>query len=376
MEDIILTAQHRQRCDKTAQCRPDSWFSANRKAQIMGEARFMRALCHYNLLRWYAQYWDTSSPYGVLLRTEPVLAGSIPKSRSSVKDSYSLILEDLDYAIDNAPAENPNYYASSWTAKGLKARVLMMRGEGTDYADAEALCKDIIDNGPFELEQHTEDIFYQKGLESKEVIFGIQPKDGQTNVFEAYYYRGISNYYPTTPFYALFDDKDPRKSRLFLIKDKLNSMGLVAGMDTLICKHINPEKITSNTIEESQYQMRLTEMYLLRAEAIVRHDPSRLDEARELLRTVLTHSQAENIYKIDAANTPDALLAEIFHEMLRNLFCESGRELEIMMRMPREAVIPINEFRDTPNFMIFPVPADEFRYNPLFGEQNPGYGKV
>ena len=79
---------------------PDDWFSGNRKTEIIAEARFMRALIHYNLLRWFAYHWDYSSPYGVLLRTEPVLASTIAKDRSTVAESYQCIMDDLDFAID------------------------------------------------------------------------------------------------------------------------------------------------------------------------------------------------------------------------------------------------------------------------------------
>ncbi len=57
----------------------------------------------------------------------------------------------------------------------MKARVLILRGEGTDYTDVVTITTDIIDNGPYELEEHVEDIFNTKGLTSKEVMLGIQP---------------------------------------------------------------------------------------------------------------------------------------------------------------------------------------------------------
>ena len=354
---------------------PDDWFVGNRKAEIIGEARFMRALIHYQLLRWYAYYWDFDSPYGVLIRTEPVLAGSIAKDRSTVADSYQCIMDDIDFAIDNMVEENPNHYANTWVAKGLKARILMMRGQGTDYADAAALTQDIIENGPYELEPNLRDIFHSKGLESKEVMFGIQPKDGQSDVFEAYYYRGTPQYYPTEALEALFEG-DPRADWLFRYNDGTDYYGNPVEQIT-ICKHINPdiEPYEYNTVEESQYQMRLTEMYLLRAEALVRSGGDR-NEAKNLLKTVLSHAGVTDYTSVDNASTDDELLGEIFYETLRNLFCESGRELEIMMRMPKDIVHafnPVYAIGDETN--IFPIPALEFQNNNQLQEQNPGYSK-
>ena len=356
---------------------PDDWFSGNRKTEIIAEARFMRALIHYNLLRWFAYHWDYSSPYGVLLRTEPVLASTIAKDRSTVAESYQCIMDDLDFAIDNMVEENPNHYANTWVAKGLKARVLMMRGQGTDYADAAELTRDIINNGPYELEENVLDIFYEKGLDSPEVMFGIQPKDGQTDVYETYYYRSNPQYEPSAKLDSIFGliPGDPRREALFTEVLYSYSTPENPVYYTLICKHMPKDNLASGTVEESQYQMRLTEMYLLRAEALVRSGGDR-DEAKNLLKTVLSHAGVTDFTRVDNAATDDALLTEIFYEMLRNLFCESGRELEIMMRMPREAVYDFNPvYGVNEQYNIFPIPADEFLNNSLLQEQNPGYAK-
>ncbi len=354
---------------------PDSWFTGNRKAEIMAEARFMRALIHYNLLRWFAWYWDYDSPYGVLLRTEPVLASSIAKDRSTVADSYQCILDDLDAAIADIVEENPNHYANIWVAKGLKARVLMMRGQGTDYADAAGLLDDIIANGPYELEPDVLDIFYEKGLESKEVMFGIQPKDNQTDVLEAYYYRSVPQYYPSAKLDSIFTLIPGDNRRDILFPQVNTGTAEEPNYVPVICKHMPEGNYAASTVEESQYQMRLTEMYLLRAEALVRSGGDRA-EAKNLLKTVLSHAGVTDFTRVDNAATDDALLAEIFYETLRNLFCESGREMEIMMRMPREVVYDFNPvYAINEQYNILPIPADEFDNNALLQEQNPGYSK-
>lgn len=144
-------------------------------------------MSHSNLLRYFGYSWDLDSPYGVILRTAPSTVSNIAAPRASVKDSYDCILEDCDYAIANGPDANPNYYTNKWVAKGLKARVLMMRGSGDDYQKAAELCADIINNGPYEFEENTTDIFHVKGLNSKEVMFGIKPKPNQTSVQRSYY---------------------------------------------------------------------------------------------------------------------------------------------------------------------------------------------
>lgn len=49
---------------------PTSMFEGERKAEIIAEAKIMRAYGHYHLLRYFTQFYDTKSEYGALLRDE------------------------------------------------------------------------------------------------------------------------------------------------------------------------------------------------------------------------------------------------------------------------------------------------------------------
>src|SRR6185312_5640403 len=154
----------------------DNAFTGNRKKEIMAEARFLRAYADFKLLIYFAEWYKPESPYGVLLRDQLSTLSNIPKARSTVAESYKSILDDLDYAIANGPETNPDYYASKWAAMALKMRVLISRGQGQDYTDVISLGNDIIQSGNYSLEANLKDLFYSKGLGSKEVILGIKPQ--------------------------------------------------------------------------------------------------------------------------------------------------------------------------------------------------------
>ncbi len=369
---------------------PDSWFVNNRKAEILGEARFMRALIYYQILRYFGYHWDIDSPYGILLRTEPSKASNQSIARSSVKESYEAILKDLEYSLTNIKKENPNQYANVWVAKGLKVRILMMRGQQGDYTEAANIAQDIIEHGPYELEENVVDIFHSLGLGSEEVMFGIQPKSNQTDVYEAYYYRDAPQYFPSKNFYAIFDQNDPRKQQLFEegepYKDNYSKQMVYP---ITICKHFIPGAVAPSEIAENQYQMRLTEMYLLRAEALARTE--NVPEAKKLLKTVMEHAGITDFSELDAVDDEASFMEVYFKEYLKNLFCESGRELEFMIRMPKELVATFNpQYYDVVvdgennvvsignhafGYSVFAIPTDEFRYNKLLKkeDQNPGY---
>ena len=357
----------------------DSWFAGNKKKEILGEAYGMRALAFYNLLRLCGYSWDVNSPYGIILRTQSSKVSNSSMPRSSVKDTYAQILSDCDYAIQNAPSENEHYYITRWFAEGLKARVLMLRGADGDYAAAAELAKDVIDNSPYALEDNVMDVFKTKGVDSQEVIFGIKPYDKQTNVYENYFYRGEPQYLPTDNFVALFND-DPRKDKVLGTANVRNihwnddgTYSWVYEPAACIGKFVDIVNNTTNTITESQYDMRLTEMYLLRAEALVRCGGD-MTEARSLLKTVLTHAGYTDVAFVDVATSSDALLKLIFDEDIRNLFGEGGREIDFMLRFGSIAT-DFNSQYENAQYNVFPIPTDEFKYNSLLTKdmQNPGY---
>jgi len=353
--------------------KPDEWFSGNRKAEIYGEACYLRAVTHYNLLRHYAHYFDINSPYGVLLRTEALKTSNISKARSTVSESYDTILEDIESAIENCPTTNNNYYVNKWVAKGLKVRVLMMRGAAGDYAEAASIAQDIIQNGPYSLESDMKTLFREKGLTSSEVMFAIKPKQDQNYKWSTYYYRNTVQYLATNSLKNLLEN-DPRVEWLIGTDGgDGSSWEELMGSDRVgITKY--GQFGASNANWEVNYQMRLTEIYLLRAEALVRSGGSKTD-AKNLLKIVMGKAGITDFSAVDAAATDDAILTQIFYEVQKNLVCECGQELDVQLRMPVAAVQIVNPVIGAKNYMILPIPADEFRKNPAIGEQNPGYTK-
>ncbi len=358
---------------------PDSYFSGNKKSEILGEAYGMRALAYYNLMKYFAYSWDINSPYGLILRTQQSTTTNIPTKRSTVKESYEQILNDVDFAIANAPAQNEPFYLNSWAAKILKARVLMMRGLGSDYQDAASLCADVINNSPYTLEEHYADIFHVKGLASSEVIFGIQPKENQSDVTITYFDLGEPQYFPSDNLLALYNN-DPRIDEMYAPSVSMEFVVLPDGSMTMvsitkyaICKHLDPAIMATNDLEETQYQIRLSEAYLIRAEALARL--GNISEAASLLKTVMAKAGITDFSAIDDATTQEAMLEQIFNEDMKNLSFECGLEHDIMLRFPESITLRFNSFYQEKQYNVFCIPGDEFKYNNQLTEadQNPGF---
>lgn len=106
----------------------------------LGEARFVRALCYYSLLQYYARPFadGNGSKPGLPLRLTGVKEpGSSDMVRSTVGQVYTQILADLDFAEANLPLDYPagttqgvlrTTRAHRNTAIALKTRVYLSMG--------------------------------------------------------------------------------------------------------------------------------------------------------------------------------------------------------------------------------------------------------
>jgi len=347
----------------------DNKFANGRKTQIMAEARFLRAFGHFKLLSYFGEWFDITSPNGIIIESQFNTLSNINLPRSTVSASYTFILNDLDYAIANAAATSSNVYVNKWTAMALKMRVLLSRNQGDDLTQAITLGNTIISGSPYTLEPNEKDIFYTKGLASNEVMLGIQPQANQ----ELYYsnssleFIGASSFYEAKPALVTLLKTDPRYSWVIGQADT-NNVG-----NYYFIKYIQPAKL-STQLSEVAYAFRLSEVYLMTAEATVRSGGS-LSTARTTLETVMSHAGVTDFTAVNAATTADALSQQIYYEYARNFVGEDGIEWMALLRLPLTTITAIRPTITTTVQYILPIPHAEFLSNPNIGAQNPGYSK-
>lgn len=351
----------------------DGAFTGDRKKEISGELHFLRAYAHYKLLSYYGEWFKPNSSYGVLLRDDATTKSNISKARSSVADSYAFIMDDLNEAITSAATTKQNYYATKWAAMVLKMRVLMSRGQGGDYAEVITLANNIIQNSPYMLEGNVQDIFRTKGLTSKEVILGLKPQANQ----EKDYYSRSKQYWPSAS--SLYVAKkalkdlvagDPRGSWLVGSASPYSAYS----PDTYYFTKYIAQGTTPTIVSETYYAMRLSEVYLLKAEAIVRSGGS-LTDAKTAVKEVMSHAGVTDFSAVDNANTTNELLLQIYKETVKSLVAEDGQEWMALLRLGLETVKQLKPTINSEQQFILPIPHAEFIYNPEIGDQNPGYDK-
>ncbi len=113
------------------------------RLRIEAESRFIRALCHFDIVRLFAQPYgstpDNSHP-GIAIRTTTDIE-NLP--RNTVAEVYNFILADLEFAKQNLPP-NVGVFASQSAALALEAAV---RFQMQEYDLAYALADEAINSG-------------------------------------------------------------------------------------------------------------------------------------------------------------------------------------------------------------------------------------
>lgn len=122
---------------------------ADAKAEInqyAAEARVIRALAHFDLVRIYGKPYteDQGASDGVPLVTAVLESGAKP-ARSTVKEVYTQVVKDLNDAINSGAlvTKSTPGYVNLWGAKAILSRVYLNMG---DYANALSTAEDIIKN--------------------------------------------------------------------------------------------------------------------------------------------------------------------------------------------------------------------------------------
>ncbi|QDH78935.1 RagB/SusD family nutrient uptake outer membrane protein [Echinicola soli] len=169
------------------------------RSRIEAEAKFLRGLYYFDLIRFYGKVPLFDRP------VTPLEALEIP--RSPVADVYGLIISDLEFAVGNLPDEYTSAgdlgRATSHAARGMLARVYMTRSGtqlhpdgpvlGTnEWSQALTLLNEVINSGQFDLVDSYEDIFAYDNENNEEIIFDIQFLSGGLGVGGEY----VQYHYP------------------------------------------------------------------------------------------------------------------------------------------------------------------------------------
>lgn len=169
-----------------------------KKSQFEGEAKFVRALCHFNLVR---SFGDVPIITQIVQPTEDEFF-----SRDSKTEVYTQIKSDLTDAISMLPGRSDIGVgrATMAAAQTLLAKVYLELGE---YGSAKSLLDAVVTNPNYGLMDSYNDVFYVEN--NKEIIFNIQYINDNANDSQNFSYsmtwagRSGGLNYPTNDLVAL-----------------------------------------------------------------------------------------------------------------------------------------------------------------------------
>lgn len=336
----------------------------DRKKEMLAEAKFNRALAYFSLLRNFGEFYDLSSANGVVIRKN--FANEVETSaRSSVQEVYNFIKEDLDYAVANGPADVAHHFGGNIAATALLAKVNLYT---KNYEQAASLANEVINNSQgYELVANYGDIFEERSL-SAEVIFA--PFAGG-NV-EGVDMDQVSRTSYSAKLEMIADENTDGPGDLAGAGSGYDQRFLFAYSEATEGPNMNAKYPNNSSAGEknTNYHLRMAEMYLIYAEAEVRNS-SDVNQALDALNTVRARAG------VDAKNFTDneQLLKDIREEKLIELFIENGEGWYDLIRYHELGDVNAFDEKETlidEHQFILPIPLDVLSGNNMMN-QNTGY---
>lgn len=288
--------------------------------RIMGEALFIRALCHLDVCLCYAQpynYTADASHLGVpVLYKTPGPDDNEP--RRSVAEVYTLICDDLTRAEELLADKSPRgqYYVSLDAVRALHSRVCLYMEkwqDAIDYAD------DVIPTKSLTQGQGYYNM-YRNPVVASEVIFRFDGTEMGSKHRSFYAETAI----PADTLFTLFDSRDTRLQVLYKDGERY-CMKYESDLSTLGLNH-GDEPIVA----------RLSEMYLNAAEAACML--GNYTNARGYIKPILERAVDADYAQEVLANTSDAKLLDLVKKERVKELCFEGHNFFDIVRWKMDLV--------------------------------------
>jgi tetratricopeptide (TPR) repeat protein len=322
---------------------------ADERDRVEGEAKFLRALSYFDLVRFFGDTYQAgggNTQLGVPLRLTGITSygDDLSVARSTVEQVYTQVITDLTEAIALLPSSNEEF-ADEFAARGLLARVYLQQGayalardaantviasSGRTLAASYAAAFNNTADGPEDI--FTFQVTTQVGTNDMNTYFADEPNGG----------RG-GDVAVTANYLAIFDD----------VNDDRRSFTYVSAQsgDDLTTKFQN--QFANLKV------LRLAEMYLIRAECNQRLTAVIGDTPLNDINALRLRANATTLGAVD--------LSIILTERERELGFE-GHLLHDYKRTGRA----IGVLASDDEVLVMPIPIDEMNTNPLM-VQNSAY---
>jgi hypothetical protein len=298
---------------------------------LLGECKFLRALGHFDLVRLYCQPYNQGAgrdQLGIPVMLESEIG--MP-SRDDLGTVYDQVVADLLDAEEYLPyvstneGADPAGWATKYAAQALLARVYLYMGEWQKAADYATM---VINNFPGRLYTPEEFTTWDEGGvwgvdDAVEVIFEVYGDEGNSTHgnWDVISYilspEGYGDVGASLDLYNQYEDTDVRKGLFTNSADYPN--------DYWSLKY--PGKAPSGNLREDNIVvLRLSEMYLIRAEGLLNGATVAGATAEDDLNAIRTQRNATPV------SSP--ALADVYTERMLEL-CFEGHQVFDLARTGR-----------------------------------------
>ncbi len=345
---------------------------AQLKNRIIGEAKFLRALFYFNLVRVFGKV-----PLVISEVKNPSESSS--HIREEIATVYTQIETDLTVAstlLDDSYSGANVGRATSWAALSLLGKVQITQEK---YPEAAATLKNVVDNGPYVLETNYSSIFDPTNKNGKESIFEVQFNGGIVgegspfvNDFAPRFSTtvassgdGVGNNQPTNDIVQAYNSVDlrfdPSLDTLYI-----NSKGAIIKAN-YITKYLNGTTLPGQGNDNFPV-LRYADVLLLLAEAEFFNNGGGLTQ----LNLVRSRAGLPDAITIDLDVILEERRIELAFEDHRWFdLIRTDKALEVMNAYLADAKVGAKSIQRYQ--YIYPIPQSQIDVNPDALSQNEGY---
>ncbi|TXD46748.1 RagB/SusD family nutrient uptake outer membrane protein [Polaribacter sp. IC073] len=344
-------------------------ISEERKNGMISEAKFQRAFAYFNLLRYFGQFYDVNSSFGLVLRKE--FSTELTASpRNSVQEVYTFIKDDLEFAAANGPEFIEHFYAGKIAAKALLAKVELYTG---NYTDAATLADEVINNTEGYALESSYSAIFSNSFNSQEVLFAPYASSGQEggSTMDLINRTTFSDNLKTTADAQVGTATDGDLTGAGTNYDPRFSFAYSEGTKGVNTQGKYPFINNASSQNNTLYHLRLAEVFLIHAEAEARRPGGDLTVALGSLNTIRNRVSVTPKMLSDKAT----LLEDVRQEKLLELFYENGESWFDLVRYSKLGDVTIASKKatiTTERQLILPIPSQVIIGNNNV-DQNPDY---
>jgi starch-binding outer membrane protein, SusD/RagB family len=328
------------------------------KNHLEGQARALRALAHFDLLRLFGEHYKLNSSFGVpIIKTVQTINDK--PGRASVSAVYDFVIEELNKVTTQLdPSQTQVQYLNIQGVNALLARVYLYK---KDLAKAAEFADKVIKSNAFKLLPAAEYESIFTGRRTSESVFELAFDSQNRSGFNGGTYSRDDAIRPELDYMATKNLQDFFATRPGDVRLKLLDYD-PANNDATIVPDGRTQKYRGEESKDNPaYIIRYAEVLLIMAEA-------RGGQLGLTFLNQLTQARGNRAYDASVGNNAAQFTNAILDERRAEFNFEGQRMFDLARTGSVKRVLGVDDFRG-----ILPIPIREITASGDAIVQNPGY---